>query len=574
MKKGFTKRLTVSMLSLMMAAGIWQVNVRADEPDDTEISGVEITEDAGEEISEEEAEEVVVATEGNAEEGTEFEEDFGETDAEDDAMAMDESSDTYTITIQSNSGYINDDPDCKTCKIEVYKGDCMGLPKLFRWGYTVTGFRIKGTDTILSNDYYSENSVYNYVPTSNITLIAQWKPAYMVTVKYHDESNPDEIFGIVKGNSLEDSNYNMLWPVSQEKREFLGYTIEGDTSGRLYRKGDDQSVDGGLFTIVPTGDMVFDAVWAEAYTISVDGDGGYYYMGHKGNYLTIEGELMEYSLDVIQWNIAAGTDFVMGEHPDFGFFDEAAVHKTGYKFAGWKVEGEDKIYKFDEPIKIDSDKKIKAVWKKDGFVKKGSDWEYYKNGKLYTDTNKTLVSGTIKGKKDWYKVTNGKFDPNFVGIAQATNGKWYFVRNGVRDLTYTGVAQATNGIWYYVEKGVINRDFSGKLVQATNGKWYYINKGKPTKNFSGKIAQTTDGKWYYCTDGKPDLKFSGAIAQCTNGEWYYVTNGKIDRSYTGIAECMNERMYYVTKGKLDRTVSGTFTFRGQKYKVVKGVVMD
>lgn len=101
----------------------------------------------------------------------------------------------------------------------------------------------------------------------------------------------------------------------------------------------------------------------------------------------------------------------------------------------------------------------------------------------------------------------------------------------------------------------------------------FAKEGTYDTTFAG-LAKATNGKWYYCTDGKPDLKFSGKIAYCTNGNWYYVTKGRIDRSFTGIAEATNGNLYYAVKGVLAKNFTGTVEYKGKKYKVKNGKVVQ
>ena len=220
----------------------------------------------------------------------------------------------------------------------------------------------------------------------------------------------------------------------------------------------------------------------------------------------------------------------------------------------------------DEPIMKEDYSPQSGWYKENGF------WYYYEDGALYEE-NTTLIKGKLDGVTGWYAVTDGKYDASFTGIAKTTTGKWYFARNGRLDKTYSGLALATNNIWYYVTKGVIDRTYTGKLAPTPEGKLYYVNKGKPTKNFTGKIAfSPTNSTWYYCTNGRPDLKFSGKFAYCTNGNWYYVNKGKIDKSFTGIAEATNGNEYYAKNGKLDKSFNGNVQYKGERHKVVNGVL--
>jgi hypothetical protein len=231
---------------------------------------------------------------------------------------------------------------------------------------------------------------------------------------------------------------------------------------------------------------------------------------------------------------------------------------TGPEFAEGIINGKKAVYKVTNG-KYDP--------QFTGFAKEGKDSYYFEKG-IWNKVDKKLAYNPADEK--WYYVTNGKMDLTFTGLAPRTSGGWYFARNGVGDDTYTGLALATNNHWYYCKNGKLDKSFDGKISIATNGKLYYVRKGSPTKNFDEKIAYCPgDGKWYLCTDGRPNLKYSGKLAYCTTGEYYYVTKGLIDRSFTGVAEATNGIWYYCRKGKLDKTFTGVSKATDGTYKYVK-----
>ena len=144
---------------------------------------------------------------------------------------------------------------------------------------------------------------------------------------------------------------------------------------------------------VPKSDLTFIPVWADGYYVSLDGNGSSHYIGRNGNYETYNGKLLEYELDVNKWVVAKGTDLVIGEYYAWGIFDEKAIFKENCAFAGWQVEGQDKIYKFGEPIKVNSDMKIKAVWKEKGVFEDVNPNKYYFDA-VYWALDKGVTKGT------------------------------------------------------------------------------------------------------------------------------------------------------------------------------------
>ena len=291
----------------------------------------------------------------------------------------------YKVTIKTERGYIYtysgtsyDSPH--EVVINVGKGDSMSSENsYYRFsvddepGYGIIGYEIEGTGKILetSDSGKKENNIDNFIPTSDVTLIVKWKEAYKITVKYDGADNDmgEEIHFTPKGYPLS-YGLSFFFPnADKQKKEFLGFKIAGDKSGKIYNPW--REVEGSIYTYTPKSDITLIPAWADAYYVSIDGDGGKHYIGKSGDYFKIDDEPFEYEIDTENWAVEKNTNLVLGDHPYIGVFDEGAIFKKGYDFVGWTVVGkENKIYKFGEPIKIDSDMTIKAVWKKKGEIEK------------------------------------------------------------------------------------------------------------------------------------------------------------------------------------------------------------
>ena len=98
-----------------------------------------------------------------------------------------------------------------------------------------------------------------------------------------------------------------------------------------------------------------------------------------------------------------------------------------------------------------------------GVIHKG-DIFYFENGYFKaTDTVAKLSDGV------WYKVTNGKVDKYYSGIAENSNG-WWYLRNGKVDFNYTNVSSNENGTFFIR---------NGKYDTSYTGQWnsYYVVNG-------------------------------------------------------------------------------------------------
>ena len=232
---------------------------------------------------------------------------------------------------------------------------------------------------------------------------------------------------------------------------------------------------------------------------------------------------------------------------------------------------------------------------KNGFVKEGNSWFYYKNNKKSTET--TIINGTINGVHAWYYIVKGKADLNYTGFAKNSNGWWYVEKGKVtfkKNDVIQGTVNGKNGWWNVKGSKVI---FNTTIENNRNG-WWYIKDGKVDFNYTG-FAKNSNG-WWYVENGKVTFKKNDVIQGKVNGQsgwwnvkgskvvfnttiennkngWWYIKNGKVDFSYTGFAKNYNGN-WYIEKGKVifnkNGVVSGTVNGKTSKWNVKNGKVVS
>ena len=150
----------------------------------------------------------------------------------------------------------------------------------------------------------------------------------------------------------------------------------------------------------------------------------------------------------------------------------------------------------------------------------------------YTGIAKT----TYDGVAGWWRVVNGKVQPNATGVYKNEYG-WWFVRNGRVDFDHTGIDKNEYGWWRIVDGKV---DFNANSIYKNEYGWWKVENGKVNFKYTG-VAKNEYG-WWRVEKGKVNFKATGAYKN-EYGTWY-VKNGKVDFSKTGT----------VTQGKTSLTV--------------------
>ena len=73
----------------------------------------------------------------------------------------------------------------------------------------------------------------------------------------------------------------------------------------------------------------------------------------------------------------------------------------------------------------------------------------------------------------WWKITGGKVDFDYTGIAPNEYG-WWRVKNGQIDFSFNSIASNEHG-WFYLNGGKVDFGFTG-VAENENG-WWYIQNG-------------------------------------------------------------------------------------------------
>ncbi len=215
----------------------------------------------------------------------------------------------------------------------------------------------------------------------------------------------------------------------------------------------------------------------------------------------------------------------------------------------------------------------------------GTDWCYYKDGKIYTGMT-GLIRGKVNGQSGWWYVKKGRVSSSATvvkGTVDKTTAWWYVNENGRVDTSYTGFAANGNGSWY-VESGKVSKKVNGVYKDTTgaigsDSIWYYVLNSKVQTGFTGLADYKNASGWWYITNGKVDRSYTG-LAKNKNG-WWYIRNGKVDRSAVTVAK-NSSGWWYVNKGKVDRTYTGFaknengswYVESGKVSKKVNGVYKD
>lgn len=181
---------------------------------------------------------------------------------------------------------------------------------------------------------------------------------------------------------------------------------------------------------------------------------------------------------------------------------------------------------------------VEAAAKKNGWVKKGKDRYYYKNGKKCTGTTKI-------GKYYYYFYSDGRMAKNRM------IRKYYFLADGRR---YTGKNKyARVGNKYYWFNSKSQASIKRGWATVGNYRMYLSTKGVPYKG-TKKI-----GKYYYYFDSRGRMQGNKII----NG-YYFLKDG---RRYTGRNRFVKvgNRYYWINSKRKATIRKGWQTINGQRY---------
>lgn len=205
-----------------------------------------------------------------------------------------------------------------------------------------------------------------------------------------------------------------------------------------------------------------------------------------------------------------------------------------------------------------------------GFVAKDGDWWYVENGRITFHCN-GLVRGLVNGNDTWWyvigskvnfcntvasnacgwwKITNGRVDFDFSGLAENAYG-WWKITNGQVDFSYVGYEQNGSN-WWYVYGGQVCFQATDVLPGTVGGQygWWKVCEGKV--NFDDDVCENTYG-WWKITTGKVDFQYTG-LAQNACG-WWMIQNGHVNFGSNGLVDNGNG-WWLVRNGGVDFTYNG------------------
>ena len=286
----------------------------------------------------------------------------------------------WTVTLDPNGGsWPGNLTDTEPSAIAIAKGDRLYFGYLlYRKGYAVVGW---STDKDAQEPEFSNQG--NYVPTGDVTLYAVWKEAWTMTCDpnggywYGNVTETDPLsFAVAKGKSYDDN----LQP-DQNGSAIVGWSTD--------RNAEEPEITD-LSQYVPTGDVTLYAVWKEAWTVTLDPNGGYW------------GE--ESKTGTIPFTVAKGDTASRYFHPD----------RSGLAFAGWSTdrnakEPDIKDLKTFVPA---SDVTLYAVWKDAWTI------TFYPN---YETDNDPYVVEVMKGCSVGDDLANRRAKENCICIGWSTD---------------------------------------------------------------------------------------------------------------------------------------------------------
>lgn len=156
-------------------------------------------------------------------------------------------------------------------------------------------------------------------------------------------------------------------------------------------------------------------------------------------------------------------------------------------------------------------------------------------------------NGLIKVGTVWHYYRNGKVDREYEGLAQNQYG-WYYIKNGIIDINYNGLAANQYGTWC-VERGTINHHANG--YHRLGNQEVFLANGKVDVSKNGFLGSNGEWRWY--REGRVDVQYSGLVKN--EHGWWYVEKGEINYAFEGLAE--NEfGWWYIKNGTIDYSFKG------------------
>ncbi len=390
--------------------------------------------------------------------------------------------DSYDVTFYSKEGYFYGNKYNTTQKCSVVSGKTVGYfsnPEK-RDGYSVVGWKIdENGDGIGEGELLAREDICNTPITEDVTYVAQWSEACKITYISQE--------GYIDGTRLDKERirYNQKGSIIYENVTCYGrdgYIFVGwkdQKTGEIYED----------LNFVIEEDMVFEAVWEEAYKVTLISESGYFSgIPQKKQ---------------IHYYIRKGSSINsnnMYEHP---------YDRSNYIFDCYRTEGGVRIDA--SSFKPNSDITLYAVWGEE--VKAIFD----ANGGEFSSGNEESYVSVVKGKKS-------NISP---AIMPRRDG--YLFRGWQKVGT-------TEEPWYYSTEDTLNTDTTYKAQWVKSYKLKFVATGDGYFSTPDKIKEMT-------YEAAADEVFGNVIDAVNPG---YVLKGWKEDSTSKIYK-MNELRDYIAK---------------------------
>ena len=159
----------------------------------------------------------------------------------------------------------------------------------------------------------------------------------------------------------------------------------------------------------------------------------------------------------------------------------------------------------------------------------------------------------------WFKITNGKVDFAYTGIAPNEHGWWRIV-NGAVDFNCNSVESNEHG-WFKITGGAVDFNYTG--IAANQYGWWRIVNG--AVDFNCNTVEQNEHGWFKISGGAVDFNYNG-IAPNQYG-WWMIENGAVNFNYTGMVHTQSG-WWYVKNGCVDLSNQQYERINGKLYKVI------
>ena len=224
----------------------------------------------------------------------------------------------YTIRFDKNA----DDAWGTMNPLFVPKNSGITLPNR---SFNRSGYSFQVWNTAPDGTGTAYNNRASLKPTEDMTLFAQWKKAFQIM--FYSNASGSSAWGetVTEGNSITIPSISDTPPAG---KEFDCWNTKPDGSGDSYYPDD---------VVTPTGDMDLYPKWVKGVTVLYDPGNG---VG-----------------SAISTTVPVGIKTKLPKPADLDF-----TAQEGKLFAGWLIEGEDKLFQAGDEYAFDAGKRVTAQW--------------------------------------------------------------------------------------------------------------------------------------------------------------------------------------------------------------------